>query len=74
MPAAEHVQGQIAVAAVVAVEEAALLLTVQRVVGRVEIEDDLRERPRVRLQEQVDEQVGERGRVVTDLVIAIIRA
>ena len=74
MPTTEHVQGQIAVAAVVAVEEAALLLTVERVVGRVEVEDDLLGRSPVRLHEQVDQQIGERGRVVTDLVIAVVRA
>ena len=55
------------------VEEPTLLLAVQGVVGRVEIKDDLLGRPRVRVQEQVDEQVGERGQVVTDLVIAVIR-
>lgn len=36
MPAAEHVQRQIAVAVVIAVKEAALLMPVQRVVGGVE--------------------------------------
>jgi hypothetical protein len=36
--AAEHVQRQVAVAVVVAVEEAALLLAVQRVVGGVEVQ------------------------------------
>ena len=36
--AAEHVQRQVAVAVVVAVEEAPLLLTVQRVVGGVEVQ------------------------------------
>ena len=74
MTTAEHVERQVAVAAVVAVEEAALLLTVQRVVGRVEVENDLLRWPLVRLQEQIDEQVGERRRVVTDLVIAVVRA
>ena len=39
--AAEHVQRQVAVAVVVAVEEAAFLVAVQRIVGRVEVEDDL---------------------------------
>ena len=39
--AAEHVQRQVAVAVVVAVEEAALLVAVQRIVGRIQIEDDL---------------------------------
>ena len=41
MPAAEHVKRQIAVAVVIAVEKAALLMPVQRIVGGVEIEDDL---------------------------------
>src|SRR5271165_488592 len=41
MAAAEHIKRQIAVAVVIAVEEAALLMAVQRVVGGVEIEDDL---------------------------------
>lgn len=49
MPAAEHVQRQIAVAVVIAVEEAPLLMPVQRVVGGVEIEDDLLRRSLVRL-------------------------
>ena len=56
MPPAEHVERQVAVAVVVAVEEPALLLAVHRIVGRIEIEDDLLRRPLVRLQEQVDEQ------------------
>ena len=73
MPAAEHVERQVAVAAVVAVKEPPLLLTVQRVVGGVEVEDDLLRWPLVRLQEQVDEQVGQRRRVMADLVIAVIR-
>ena len=34
-------------------EEAALLVAVQRIVGRVEVEDDLLGRPFVRLQEQI---------------------
>jgi hypothetical protein len=61
MPTTEHVERHIAVAAVIAVEEPALLLTVQGVVGCGEIEDDLLERPRVRLQEEVDQQVGARA-------------
>ena len=38
MAAAEHVERQVAVAVVIAVEEAAFLMAVQRVVGGVEIE------------------------------------
>ena len=52
VPPAEHVERQIAVGVVVAVEEAALLMPVQRIVGRVEVEDDLPGRPLVRLEEQ----------------------
>jgi hypothetical protein len=52
MPTAEHVQRQIAVAAVVAVKEPALLLTMQGVVRGIEVEDDLLGRPRVRLQKR----------------------
>ncbi len=76
MPAAEHIQRQIAVAVVVAVEEPALLMAVQRVVGGVEVEDDLSGRPSpcrspcVRLEEEVDEQRLDRRSVVADLLVA----
>ena len=56
MPAAEDVKRQIAVAVVVAVEEAAFLVAVQRIVGGVEIEDDLLGRPPCAVQEQTHEQ------------------
>ena len=56
MPAAEHVQRQVAIAVVVAVEEPAFLMAVQRIVGGIEIENDLRRRRLVRIEEQVDEQ------------------
>ena len=64
MPAAEHIERQVAVAIVVAVKEPAFLMAVQRVVGRVEIENDLLGRPCVRLQEEVDERDRDRRRVV----------
>ena len=41
MTAAEDVERQVAVAVGIAVEEAAFLVAVQRVIGGVEIEDDL---------------------------------
>ena len=69
MPAAEDVERQVAIAVVVAVEEPAFLLAVQRVVGGVEVEDDLLGRPRVRFQEQVDEQALDGRAVMSDLVI-----
>ena len=70
MPAAEDVERQIAVAVVVAVEEAAFLMPVQRIVGGVEIEDDLRRRRGMRVEEEIDEQRLDRRRIVADLVIA----
>ncbi len=70
MPATEDVQRQIAVTIVVTVEEPILLLAVQRIVGRVEVDDDLLRRPPVRGQEQRDEPAPDRRRVVADLVIA----
>ena len=67
MPAAEHVERQVAVAVVIAVEEPALLLPVQRIVGRVEIEDDLLRGALMRLQEQVDQQPLDGASVVAIL-------
>src|SRR5215207_1141261 len=51
-------------------EEAPFLVAMDRVVGGVEIENDLLGRALVRLQEQVDEQSFDRCAVVGDLVIA----
>ena len=51
-------------------EEPALLMPVQRVVGGVEVEHDLPGRLRVRLEEQVDEQRLDRRGVVADLPVA----
>ena len=70
MPAAEHVERQVAVAIVVAVEEAAFLIAVQRVVGRVEVEDDLLGRPVVRLEQEVDEQGFDRRGLMADFAVA----
>jgi hypothetical protein len=69
MPPAEHVERQIAVAVIIAVEEAALLMPVQRVVGGVEVQGDLRRRRRMGVEKQVDKQSLDRRRVVADLVI-----
>jgi hypothetical protein len=55
------------------VEEAAFLMPVDRIVGGVEIEDDLFRRRRrlwVRVEKEVDEQSLDRRRIVADLVIA----
>ena len=70
MASAEHVQRQIAVAIVIAVEEPAFLLAMQRIIGGIEIENDLAGRALVRLQEQIDHQPLDGERIVADLVIA----
>ena len=69
MPAAEHIQRQVAVAIVVAVEEPPLLMAMQRIVGGVEVENDLSGRLCVRLEEEVDEQGLDRRGFMRDLAV-----
>ena len=69
VPAAEHVERQVAVLVVIAVEEAAFLPAVQRDVGVVEIEHDLARRTLMRLQEKLDQQRIDLRPVAIDLVI-----
>ena len=64
--AAEHVQRQVAVAIVIAVEEAAFLMAVQRSISGVEIKDD---RARRRLCASRKRSTNKRT-VVLDLVVA----
>lgn len=54
-PPAKDVERQVAIDALIAVEEPPLQIAVDRIVGRVEIEDDLLWRLRMRLQKQLDE-------------------
>ena len=70
MPAAEHIEQQIAVAVVVAVKEAAFLIAVQRIVGGVEVEHDPARRFLMRVEKQVDKQLLDRRSIVADPVIA----
>lgn len=70
MAAAEHVERQVAVTAVVAVEEPAFLIAVNEIVGSVEIEHDLLGRLRMRLKKDIDQQGLDRRRIVADLVVA----
>jgi hypothetical protein len=51
-------------------EEAAFLVAVQRVVGSVEVEDNLLWRLLVGFEEEIDEQAFDRPRIVAHLVIA----
>ena len=71
MVAAEDVERQVAVAVVIAVEEPALLVAVDRVVGGVEIERDPRRGLVVGLQEEIDEQILDRPRIMADAVVAM---
>ena len=70
VPAAEHIERQVAVAVIVAVEEPFLLMAVQRIVGGVEVEHDLPGRPGVRLEEEIDKQRLDRRRLMADLLVA----
>jgi hypothetical protein len=70
VPTAKHIQRQVAVAVIVAVEEAAFLVAMQRVIGSVEIEDDLARRSPVGVEEEIDEQALDGAAVVADLVVA----
>jgi len=68
--AAEDVERQVAIAIVIAVEETALLVAVQRIVGGIQIENDLLGRFPERFQEQFDEECFDPASFVADLVVA----
>ena len=69
--AAEDVERQVAVAVVIAVEEAAFLMAVQRVVGGVQVEDQpLRGLP-VGVEKEIDEEPLDRACVVADAAVAM---
>ncbi len=70
LPAAEHVERQITVTVIIAVEEAAFLVAVQGIVGGIEIEHDLPRRLAMCIEEHVDEDVLQRLAIAADLVIA----
>ena len=73
MLTAEDVQRQVAVAPIVAVEEAALLLAVQRIIGRIQIQPDLPGWLLAGLQEHIHQQSIEPIRIRCDLPVAIPR-
>jgi hypothetical protein len=70
MPPAEHVERQITVAIVIAVKEPPFLLPVERILGRIQIQNDRLRRPSMRLQKDIDQKILDGHRIVTDLVIA----
>ena len=69
MPAAEHVERQVAGRVIITMEEPAFLSAVQRNVGIVEIEHDLARRTLMRLQEKLDQQRVNLWPVTIDPVI-----
>jgi hypothetical protein len=71
-PAAEHIQRQIAVAVVIAVEAAAFLVAVQGIIGGIEVEDDLFGRRLLRLEEEVDEQTWARTADFLAFALAVV--
>jgi len=68
--ATEDVEREVAVVPVVAVEEPAFLLAVERIVRRVEVEHDPERRLLMSVQEVLDEQPLDGFAIVDDLVIA----
>src|SRR4051794_21970989 len=74
MPAAEDVERQGAVAIIVAMEKAAFLMDMDRVIGRVQVQNDLaRGLCPKGAEEEVDEHGLDRSGVMPDLVIAPAR-
>src|SRR6516164_1208042 len=69
MVAAENVQRKEAILLVITVEEAARLIAVDRVVGGVEVQDDLLRRHGVGLEEQVDEESLDGASAARDLLV-----
>ena len=72
MPAAEDVERQIAIAVVVAVEVAALLLAVERIIGGVEVDHDADRRLAMGVEKDVDKQPLDRRAVVIELVVPVL--
>src|ERR1700678_1608471 len=70
MAATEDIKRQVAIAVVIAVKEPPLLIAVQRIVGRIEVEHDLTRRLGVRVEKQFDKQPLDRRAIVAYLVIA----
>ena len=71
MVVTEEVQRQVAVAVVIAVEEATFLVPVQPIVSDVQVQDDLLRWRLVAAQEHIDKQAGNRRFVPADLLVAV---
>ena len=66
---AEDVERQVAIAVIVAVEEPPFLVSVDRIIGGIEIENNLLGGLGMRLDEQLPEQGLDRGRIMADPVV-----
>ena len=73
MFSAEDVQRQVAVAPVVAVEKPTLLVTVQRIIGRIQVQPNLSRRLAIRLHEYLHQHVVEPIRVGRDSLVSTLR-
>ena len=71
MAATEHIERQVAVAAIVAVVEPALLIAMDEIVGGIEIEYDLLGRLRMCLEEDIDQKRLDRLGNMPDPVIPL---
>ena len=71
--AAEDVERQVTVATGVAMKEPAFLGTVQRVIGRIEVEPSLARGPRMRFHQELDQQLIEGLRTRDDALVAVRR-
>ena len=71
---AENVERQIAIVVVVAVEEASFLSTVQRQIGGVHVQDDLRRSASVRLDEHLHQKFIQPSFPESDLLVPVLRA
>jgi len=69
VPAAEHIERQVAERVIVAMEEPAFLHPVQRDVGVIEVQHDLARLTLMRLEEQIDQQRIDLRSIAIDLVI-----
>ncbi len=72
LPAAENVKRQIAVALVIAMEEPAFLIAVDRIVGGVEVEDDALRRGCLAFEKEADKQPLHGLLVQTEFAITVI--
>jgi hypothetical protein len=68
---AKDIERQIAVTIVVAMKEPPFLMSMNRIIGRIRIQNDLLLRPRMRIEKLMDHHLINRFRIHHDLLIAL---